>query len=363
MQLFCPVCQAAFPGTQRCPRCGGLLLLPHEASEGSSSTTPRPKLPPAPALPTPTGRVAVGAVLALGLYLGLRKLALGALLLTHPEPDAWWSSFDGLLAVCCGQGLAVIFGAVVAAAGRSGGFLFGTAVGGLCGGLFLAAELLAGAPARDLVLYVQLVVLVLVGGVAGVFAARIWGAVPVLDMPVTDRSRLSSSRFALEPTAHPSRPTAWLRILAGAMIMLLAVAAAEQVRSGVQKYSGGMLRVNSIGQGQFLTWQIAVLGVLGGGLMAGAGTGAGIRHGVIAGGVGGVGVLGLTVLRGQPLSPVAYWLNKLNLGELPPSDPAAVIAALGGVLLLGVLGGWLGGTLFLPLAPEYMRRRLQPGAD
>ena len=362
MQLFCPACQAAFPGTQRCPRCGGLLLLPQEAADAAALPLPR-TLPPAPALPTPSGRVAVGAVLALGLYLGLRKLATGVVLAAHPNPEVWWSSFDGLLTVCGGQALAVIFGAVVAAAGRHGGFLFGVSVGGLCGGLFLAAELIAGAPPRDLVLYVQLAVLVLVGGIAGVFAARVWGAVPVLDIPTGDRGRLSSSRFALEPTVHPVRPTLWLRILAGAMVMLLAVAAAEQLRGGMQKYSGGMLRVTSIGQGQFLTWQIAVIGILGGGVLAGAGTGAGIRHGVITGGIGGVGVLGLTVLRGQPLGPVSYWLNRLSLGELPPNDPAAVIAAVAWVLILGVLGGWLGGSLFLPLAPAHMRQGLRSNLD
>jgi hypothetical protein len=206
-------------------------------------------------------------------------------------------------------------------------------------------------------------VLVFVGGIAGVFAARVWGAVPVIEMPMPDRSRLSSSRFAIEDSNDSGRPTAWLRILAGAMIMLAAVAVAEQVRSGAQKYSGGLLHVANQGQGQFLTWQIAVLGVLGGGVTAGAATGAGLRHGVIAGAVGGVGILGLTALRGEPLSPVSYWLRKLSLGELPPTDPAAIVAALGGVLLLGVLGGWLGGKLFLPIAPEYMRRSLGPSLD
>jgi hypothetical protein len=236
-------------------------------------------------------------------------------------------------------------------------------VGAVCGTLFLAAELLAGAPPRDLVLYVQLVILVLVGGIAGVFAARVWGAVPVLDMPLPSRSRLSSSRFALETDEPVERPTAWIRILAGAMIMLAAIAIAEQARGNIQKYSGGALRVTSIGQGQFLTWQIAVLGVLAGGVTAGAATGAGLRHGIAAGTLGGLGVLGLTVMNGQPLSPVSYWLNKLSLGDVPSNDPAAIAAAVGGVLLLGVLGGWLGGTLFLPLAPEHMRSRLRTGVD
>ena len=134
--------------------------------------------------------------------------------------------------------------------------------------------------------------------------------------------------------------------------MVAAVAVADKVRSGAQKYSGGMLHVNNVGQGQFLTWQIAVFGILAGGAVAGAATNSGIRHGIMASALGGIGVLGLTVMAGEPLSPVAYWLSKLSLGEAPTNDPAAIAAAFGGVLFLGLLGGWLGGTLFLPLAPS-----------
>jgi hypothetical protein len=335
--------------------------MPQEAAEAAA---PRQKPPPAPITPTPLGRVVAGAVFALGLYLGLRKLATGVVLAASLGSDAWWGSFEGLAVVCGGQALAVIFGAVLAAAGRTGGFAFGAAVGGVCGGLFLVAELLAGAPAQDLVLYVQPVVLVFVGGVAGVFAARIWGAVPILNMPIPDRTKLSSSRFTMmDKTAEPRRPTAWIQTLAGAVIIVSALVVADKVRSGVQKYSAGMLRVNSVGQGQFLTWQLAVLGALAGGVAAGAGTGAGIRHGAIAGILAGAGVLGVTQAIGEPLGPIAYWLSAISLGTLPPNDPAAVVGAVSGVLLLGVFGGWLGGTLFLPLAPEHMRRRLQTGLD
>lgn len=357
MQLFCPACQAAFPGTQRCPRCGGLLLMPQEAADALPLARPDPL--PEPPQPTPAGRVLVGGLFALGLYLGLRKLAMGVVLAAHPNPESWWASFEGLVTVCGGQGLAVVFGAVVAAAGRRVGMVFGAAVGGVCGALFLAAELLAGAPPQDLVLYIQPVLLVIVGGIAGVFAARVWGAVPLLDMPIVDRSKLSSSRFAIEDTSDPGRPTMWVRVLAGAMVMLASVAVAEQVRSGAQKYSGGMLKVTTIGQGRFLTWQIAVFGVLTGGVVAAAGTGAGLRHGLLSGAVGGAGVLGLTALSGQSLGPVEYWLRSLALHDLPPDAPLALLAAAGGVTVLGFFGGWLGGMLFLPLAPEHLRRRLR----
>ena len=360
MQLFCPACQTAVAGAQRCPRCAGLLLLPHEAAEAAAPRI-RPKAPP-PQMP-PLGRVAVGAVFALGLYLGLRKLAVGVVLAAHPEPEAWWASFAGLVAVCGGQAVAVLFGAVVAAAGRAGGFTFGAAVGGLCGGLFLAAELVAGAPPQDLVLYLQPVVLVCVGGLAGVFSARVWGAVPLLDMPVPDGNKLSSSRFALGEPTPTARPTAWARILVGAVVMMVAVAVADKARAGAQKYSGGMLRVNSIGQAQFLTWQLAVLGVLAGGTIAGAGTGAGLRHGMVAGALGAVGVMGTSAAAGKPLGPVAYWLSTLSLGDVPVNDPVAIAAAVGGVVLLGVVGGWLGALLFQPLAPASMRRRLHSNLD
>ncbi|AWM36071.1 hypothetical protein [Gemmata obscuriglobus] len=353
MQLFCPKCQAAHAGTQRCPRCGGLLLLPHETD---AAVAPQPLEPaPEPPAPAPLGRVAVGAVFALGLYLGLRKFAMGVVLAAHPDPDALWNSFDGLLVVGGLQIATVIFGAVLAAAGRRGGFVFGATVGAVCGALFLGAELVAGAPARDLVLYLQPLVLVAVGGVAGVFATRVWGAVPVLDMPVPEPHKLSSLRFAAATSNDSGRPTAWARVLVGAALMVASVACADQVRKQAQRYSEGALKVGTVGQARFITWQVAMLGLLGGAGLAGANTGAGPRHGLLAGGIAGVGVLGATAARGEALVPVAFWLDKLSLGELAPTEPAAVAGALVGVALAGLVGGWLGGSLFQPLAPEGMR--------
>jgi hypothetical protein len=182
-------------------------------------------------------------------------------------------------------------------------------------------------------------------------------------MPVPDLHKLSSSRFAVGEPLASGRPTAWARILVGATLMLVAVAAADKVRNGAQKYTGGMLRVTTQGQARFITWQLAVFGVLGGGVLAGAGTGSGVRHGLMAGAMGGVGVVALSAALPQPLSPVLYWLGTLSLGDAPTNDPAAIGAAIGGVLLLGVVGGWLGGTLLQPLAPEGMRRKLHSNVD
>jgi hypothetical protein len=360
MQLFCPPCHAAFSNAQRCPRCGGLLLMPQEAAEAAA---PASKGPPPLPRPTPLGRVVIGSVLALALYLGLRRLAMGLVLAVHSDPDGWWSSLDGLTAVCGAQVAAVIFGAMVAAAGRAGGLGYGAIVGGLCGGLFLAAELLAGAPAQSLVLYVQPLLLTLIGGVAGVFAARVWTAAPAIFMPLPAAALLSSSQFTLETTEPTARPTSWLKIIIGASVMVAALVVAEEARSKAQKYSGGLLHVTSVGQGQFLTWQLGMFGAILGGGLAAAGTGAGIRHGLIAGGLAGAGVIGVSISRGEALVPVEYWLSKLSLGGIAPTDPAAIVGALGGVLLLGLIGGWLGGALVLPLAPDHMRQQLSSATD
>lgn len=359
MQLFCPKCQAAFAGSQRCPRCGGLLLLPHETT--GEAPHPKEPAPPRPA-PSPLGRVVVGAVFALGLYLGLRKLAMGAALALSPDADAWWNSLEGLSVVGALQIATVVFGAVLAAAGRVGGFVFGATVGAVCGALFLGAEIAAGAPPRDLVLYIQPAVLLAVGGIAGVFASRVWGAVPAVDMPVPDPHKLSSSRFTIADVKTDGRPTLWVRVFVGAAVMVASVAGADQLRKGMQKYSEGALKVSSVGQGRFIAWQIAMVGVLAGAGFAGATTGAGARHGLFAGGLAGVGVLGATAARGEALVPIQYWLGQFALGELAPTEPAAVAGALLGVALAGLLGGWLGGSLFQPLIPEHMRG-LRGGLD
>ena len=315
MQLYCPACKASFAGTQRCPQCAGLLLMPHECAD-ALAPRPAPVPPRAPARPAAAGRVFVGALFALGLYLALRKLTTGVVLAAGSDADAWWASFEGLLAVCGAQAVAVVFGAVAAAAGRTGGAPFGAAVGLVCGGLFLAAELVSGAPPQDLVLYLQLGALLLVGAVAGVIAARVWGAVPALELEVADRARLSSSRFVVGVPDEPARPTAWAKVLIGAVLALAA-----------------------------------------------AGTGAGARHGFISGALAGAGVIGLLAARGESLSPVSFWLGTIGLDGRAANDPAALAATFGGVLFLGVLGGWLGGVLFPPLAPASMRKPPKLGGD
>jgi hypothetical protein len=272
-------------------------------------------------------------------------------------------SLKGLVAVHASQALAVAFGGVLAAAGRGQSSPLGMLVGGVCGGLFLAYELLAGAPPQDLVLYLQLPVLAMFGLIAGTAGGRFWGAAPKIEVPILSASALSSLRLLEEEKPAPGRPTAWLRVMAGAAVIVLGVTVADHLREGAQHFSGGLLRVRGPVQGEFVSWQLAAFAVLLGGMISGANTGAGTWHGFLSGVLGAIGVYALCANTGGPLPPVDFWLETLGLGGLPLFNAGVIGGVMGGIVLASLLGGWLGGALLVPLAPEHMRRRLRGGLD
>lgn len=361
MQLFCPACQSAFTGVSRCPRCAGLLLMPDEAAQLPADPDAAPARP---ARPTAAGRLVVGTVAALGAYVALRKFLAGWATATSPDPDGWWLSDDGLAAVLAAQAVAATFGALLAGAGRAGAFWLGVAVGGGTGALFLAAEVAGGAPPGYLVLAVQPAVLAVVGGVAGAVGGRVWAGVPHLDMPTPAVRRSSSIQLGEVTAKNQPRPTQWVRVLAGAVVVAAGVGLADPVRRGAEKNTHGALRTASMGQARFLSSQMATMAVLGGAALAAAGTGAGVRHGVLAALFGAAGVAALTVGQGALPVPAVYLVEHMNLDPTQYANPAVLAAVTFGLLVTGVVGGWLGGTLFLPLAPEYMRvRRSRRGMD
>ena len=353
MLLFCPECQSAFTGVSRCPRCAGLLLMPEEAPPLTNELGHDPVRP---IKSTPGGRAIVGTIVALGLYLGLRQLTTGLLLASLPNAESWWHSAEALVAVFLLQVAAAGFGAVLASAGRVRGISLGAIVGGFCGGLFLAAEVAAGAPPAQLVLLLQPVLLIVAGAIAGAVGAWVWAAVPEIDMPPPLIKKSSSIELLQDAPKDTARPTVWYRVLIGALIVSAGMAMAEKARYGAEKASGGMLKVESRGQGKFMSWQIATLAVLIGGAFAGAGTGAGLRHGVFAGLLGGIGGGILGVVRGEFSQPEEYLLKWMNLAVNSPQDPVAILGVAFGVLIAAMVGGWFGGQLFLPLAPKHMRK-------
>ncbi len=361
MQLFCPACQSAFTGVSRCPRCAGLLLMPDEAA----LMPPDPDVAPARAdRPTAASRLVVGTVAALGAYVALRKFLASWATAATSNPDGWWLSDDGLAAVLAAQAVAATFGALLAGAGRAGAFWLGMVVGAGTGALFLAAEVVGGAPPGYLVLAIQPAVLAVVGGVAGAVGGRVWAGVPELDMPTPAVRRSSSIQLGEVTAKQQARPTQWARVLFGAVLVAAGVGLADPVRRTAEKNTQGALRTASVGQARFLSSQLATMAVLAGAAAAAAGTGAGVRHGVLAAVFGAAGVVALVLAQGKLPVPAVYLVEHMGLDATQPGSPAVLVAVAFGLTTAGVVGGWLGGTLFLPLAPAHLRlRRNRLGRD
>ncbi|MCE9566422.1 MAG: hypothetical protein K8U57_30730 [Planctomycetes bacterium] len=360
MLLFCPACQATFPGASRCPRCGGILLMPHEVAPNSKR---RIKNEPATTRPTFVSRLIVGVVLSLACYLAVRKLAIGVVCSVNPDPSEWWLTPTGMMAVQAVQAAAVVFGAMIGAAGQSKGGTLGGIVGVVCGGLFIGYELMAGVPVQTLGLYLQLPVLAAFGLIGGLVGGKLWGAPPTLMLGIPGSGKLSSLQLNEVVEAERRRPTDWARVLIGTTIMVAGVTAAEDIRLFVQRYSGGIFHSRMGPEGDFLTWQLATLIALVGAMVAGAGTGAGARHGLIAGMFGALGVYGLCSQRGDVFPALKYWLEKLSIPLKPITTPETIAVIVGTVALLGLIGGWMGGSLFQPIVPEHMRRGRHYGFD
>ena len=191
---------------------------------------------------------------------------------------------------------------------------------------------------------------------AGLVGGRVWAAVPDLNLPRPRLKGLSSIALGDIAPRAAARPTAWFRVILGAAIIVAGVGMAEKVRRKAETTTDGYLQVQTRGQARFLSWQMATLAVLCGGVVAGAGTGAGVRYGVLAVVVGAVGVVAAIASRGEVAPPLEYALTQLNLPAAHADDPATLVAAGVVVLVPGVVGGWFGGLLFLPLAPAHMRR-------
>lgn len=355
MQLFCPECKAAFTGLTRCPRCKGLLLLPEEnAVETDATANDLPELH----RPTPTGRILAGSMLALVLYLAFRKLSMGVVMAFGMDPAEWWQTPGGTLTILAIQAVAVIFGAVLAGAGRAMAFTLGMGVGGLCGALFLTAEFFGDARTGQPMPFLQPIILAAGAAVAALIGSRIWPPVPELKLPVPVNEEMEAFKLETALAKKKEPRTAWFRVVVGAAIIVAGAALADPIRVEAQKKTGGMLHAESRWEARFVSCQFAALIIMAGGMFAGAATGAGIRHGVYTGMLGAIGVFALAGSYGNLATPGGYVGDELNIGSSDPNSVMALAMMVIGVFAGGLIGGWLGGTLFLPLAPKHMRQRL-----
>jgi hypothetical protein len=344
MYLFCPKCHTQHPATGRCPRCSSRLLAPAEAAE----ILPRAVVdtPPSAIHTSFAGRLTVGVVISLGVHLALSEWVAGAADLSgsalQPEAAVWVHFALRLIAAAVGG--------LLAGAGRHVGFGGGLLVG-LAGGVaWLTVDS-----------YPQINVTLLRGGLMLAMAAvsgaaawvgeRVWPGAKELPVPESSRN---SSLIRLKPgegRKQVVRPTRWVQVLIGATLAASGVLAADWVRVGMMMMPKGLFNMGGAGAVARIDAQIAAFLVLLGGVAAGATTGTGLRHGLLAGLLAAAGVVGLNaVVPDGPLPPIAFLVEKIGVVESPPETATAVGLAVFAVVSLG---GWLGGQLF----PKLSRRQ------
>jgi hypothetical protein len=360
MQLLCTECQTAFAGASHCPVCGGRLVSPQEAHILRKK---RRKAPPRISEPTAAGRVAVGVLVALGGYLGLREWVGAGLLGAGIAGDEWWETETAAWVTLGLRAASAIVGGLVAGAGRVGGWMTGTLAGCVAGGLLLSADVAAHPAGPGPIAYLGALAAAVAGLVAGTLGTFLWPS-PVELPRATSGSRGSSLlRLAREQEeARKGRPTQWLRIVIGVSIAFSGIVAADVVRTGLSKGSIGNLHMGSAFHAPVVCLELAAAVIFFGGATAGASTGAGVRHGVIAGLLAGIAAVAITATRHPNVFPAVegyFWLS--NIPNENIRDTAALLELLIAVWVVTVIGGWFGGQLLPPLASKAQLRRLGSG--
>lgn len=350
MNLYCPTCQGAFPGTDVCPRCGIRLLTPAEAFAIAPERT---GVSQEPINPTFVTRIGIGIAVAAGLYVGMHEWATAVV---SPSSE-WWGEASGVWFTFAMRVLAVAVGGVLAGAGRKAGVLTGLAVGAAAGGLSVLPDALQGGVDRQAGTLAA--VLGGVGLLAGIVGARIWSLSADAFEQTSFTNGSSLAMLAQEEDRRRTvRPTSWPRILIALTLLLVGVTSTGAVRDGLRAGTAGQLKMGGTGNADQVELQIAVIfGALAGGI-AGATTGAGLRHGLILGTLAGPIFAALSMRRALP--PINGFLETINLPH-DMSNPQSLVATIGFVFVGCVASAWLGGQLLPPLAPWWMRkRRLSP---
>jgi hypothetical protein len=318
---ICPVCSKMYESDKGCPRCGG--------------GNPHRPLPGPRWLHTAWGRIAIGLVLAQGLFYGLQQLLTGILLFftLTPEVSPWQDPHQVMLLQGV-QLLCVFAGATLAAGGQQSGLLLGLMVG-LWNGILSGATNQnpgQGSGLTDLVALTLLQGLFgILGGAVGTF---IWKPIPLtvpnLLVPVPRPVPVRTSYHFLEGRI------AWVRVLLGTVLAVTGTLSASLLFNKLLDSAKGLLTTTSHLQDQLLIWEIKALAVFIGGALAGASTTNGPKQGLL------VGLFASTVLIGI---------------QMPRSTAPLEFSALTfvGTTALALAGGWFGGNLLPPLAKKSRR--------
>jgi hypothetical protein len=324
MVMVCPRCCTTQEQRLYCPVCGVRLQHNEQLAVVARQDS---------WLQQPWGRVFLGLMLAQGLFHGLRQLVIGTWMATHPStPEAL-----NLLVFQGVQGIALLFGAVLAGAGQRTGPGLGAVVG-FCNALLCLLTVPAGPPLPTTTLAALPLLHLIVGAISGWFGRAVWQPLPSPTLPGMSRLFLPipGQRRPLQLFAGP---VAWFRVAVGSAVGVAGWLLAVRMFNAVIEFSEGRLATDNHEQDMMITWEIRALAVLLGGALAGVNTFNGFKQGLC----------------------VAIITTAILLAA--PSHHASLLVALlttVSTFTLCVAGGWFGGQLLPPVVKYRGRRNLGP---
>lgn len=334
MRGFCAKCGRTFGEQMLCPLCG--IQLETDAPSGSSPAVPVPFIDESADGPSFLRRLTFGLISLLGLYQGLKHLALAAVLVQTGVPAL--SSDSQLSLLITAMFAASIVSGTVNRRAEATGLLL--AVAASVG--FLAPDLWSGGGMPDEWLFGVPTMIAIIGVIGG-FAGRLM-VPPAPNLPIFGRLE---SHVVVHARRKPAR-IAWLQVALGAGIAALGAVFADEIRHVLSKVLAG--GGGAFGARSLVGWQVSTMAALVGGVVAGFTSRAAVRQALMAGLGGGAGaVFFLAVWHTGDTSPVLdFWIDQLNAKK----DRLLTLAAAGvSTCLATVLGGWLGCHVFPPAPP------------
>ena len=327
MAMVCPRCQQTYDRELNCPDCGCRLL--YQAVSFENTPAPDP-VDESHWQQTPWGKIAVGLLLAGGLSFGLQQLCTAGTLAGNES--AFWATLGGLLLLHLLQGSSVVVGSAITGAGQPRGLLYGSIVGLLSGGVFLAFQRHQGDGEPDIVMFAQPLVYLVLGAMGGLFGKWIWQPAPVFSLTTNVPRRL----LPTPPSELFAGPVHLGRIFTGAFIVVAGMVWSNVILAQVLQASSGTIPRTSHLQARLIGWELAGLATLLGAALAGATTLNGLKQGFFVGVGAGIVIIGIHM---------GY--EKLVLESL--------LLMLSSVFVLSLTGGWFGAQLFPPVVARRQR--------
>ena len=322
MAMVCTRCNAVHEQRLHCPTCGAALVYHAPRKQGFNYAELACGWQH-----TDAGRFFIGIGLAQGLFYGLYLLVKSIAVAANGE-GLNSPTLPPMTEVACVQGLqlfGLLIGCVVAGVARRQAFVLGIYIGVTNA---ILSYMLGQWPIQAIntpLFYSQPFIQIAVGTLACMVSGLVWKPLAVVTLPETP-SRMAKRLGAKRPRVWKSLagPISWLRIFVGVAVGIAGCMAAKYVLDFALTLSDKFSMDDTI-QESMLLWVLRGIGLLLGGIVAGAGTANGLKQGLMAGMFSGVIMNVIMVSRN--------------------SKPEVGMLALGLSFTLTLIGGWFGGQL------------------